>query len=236
MAIAVTCRCGKKFKVKDELAGKVVRCPQCQIPLRIPNRQAKPGGPSASATDERANVEAALLKIEETKKKRQLTAEEEAAYRQEQNKLIESYDQLTGRAGPKGKKEKGRPTEQLPKKPTIFTKLADVFAAVFGTLAVRYLIIAGLLGVGGIASILIVQYMTGYMHEESAARPPVEEQVRQALQAARDAVEAKDWDKAEKALAEFARLDPAKAEVHLEYKRMCEQVKSAKQKQGPRSL
>jgi len=37
--IAVSClHCGKNLKVKDELAGKKVRCPQCKLTLEVPGR------------------------------------------------------------------------------------------------------------------------------------------------------------------------------------------------------
>jgi hypothetical protein len=36
MAIKVQCSCGKAFAAKDELAGKTVKCPGCQKPLKIP--------------------------------------------------------------------------------------------------------------------------------------------------------------------------------------------------------
>jgi hypothetical protein len=36
MAIKVQCACGKAFAAKDELAGKTVKCPSCQQPLKIP--------------------------------------------------------------------------------------------------------------------------------------------------------------------------------------------------------
>ncbi len=36
MAIQVTCTCGKSLSVKDELAGRKVKCPACQKPLRVP--------------------------------------------------------------------------------------------------------------------------------------------------------------------------------------------------------
>ncbi len=42
MPIKVTCQCGKSFAAKDELAGKAVKCPNCQQPLRIPG-----GSPAA---------------------------------------------------------------------------------------------------------------------------------------------------------------------------------------------
>jgi len=46
MAIKVQCSCGKAFAAKDELAGKTVKCPGCQKPLKIPGASApaKPGG------------------------------------------------------------------------------------------------------------------------------------------------------------------------------------------------
>lgn len=45
MAIKVQCGCGKAFAAKDELAGKTVKCPGCQKPLKIP----AVGVPAASA-------------------------------------------------------------------------------------------------------------------------------------------------------------------------------------------
>ncbi|HEX5102963.1 MAG TPA: hypothetical protein VFV87_04090 [Pirellulaceae bacterium] len=46
MPIKVTCQCGKSFAAKDELAGRAVKCPNCQQPLRIPSPQAA-GAPAA---------------------------------------------------------------------------------------------------------------------------------------------------------------------------------------------
>jgi hypothetical protein len=56
MPIKVTCRCGQQFAAKDELAGKVVKCPKCQESLKIgappaPQTGAGPGtqpAPSAA--------------------------------------------------------------------------------------------------------------------------------------------------------------------------------------------
>ena len=45
MPIKVTCSCGAKFAAKDELAGKKVKCPKCQVPLMIPAAQSQPSGP-----------------------------------------------------------------------------------------------------------------------------------------------------------------------------------------------
>src|SRR5438105_2547480 len=36
MPIKVQCACGKSLSAKDELAGKTVKCPGCQQPLKIP--------------------------------------------------------------------------------------------------------------------------------------------------------------------------------------------------------
>lgn len=36
MPIAIACGCGKTGRVKDELAGKKVRCPECREPITVP--------------------------------------------------------------------------------------------------------------------------------------------------------------------------------------------------------
>jgi hypothetical protein len=46
MPIKVTCQCGKSFAAKDELAGKAVKCPNCQQPLRIPGAGAPAAAPA----------------------------------------------------------------------------------------------------------------------------------------------------------------------------------------------
>ncbi len=56
MAITVTCQCGKKLGVKDDMAGKKVKCPACQSVLTVPMDGGPGGGgaPSAAAADEPA--------------------------------------------------------------------------------------------------------------------------------------------------------------------------------------
>ena len=62
MPIKVQCECGKAFSAKDELAGKTVKCPGCQKPLKItggaspakasaakPSSAPAPKGPAAKA-------------------------------------------------------------------------------------------------------------------------------------------------------------------------------------------
>lgn len=34
--IVAKCRCGKQLKLKDSLAGKKIRCPQCSKPVAVP--------------------------------------------------------------------------------------------------------------------------------------------------------------------------------------------------------
>ncbi len=47
MSIAVACACGKRFKAKDEYAGKRAKCPACGQPLTIPQPP-----PAKPATDD----------------------------------------------------------------------------------------------------------------------------------------------------------------------------------------
>lgn len=53
MPIKVQCKCGKAFAAKDELAGKTVKCPACQQPLKISSGAATvakaPAKPAQSA-------------------------------------------------------------------------------------------------------------------------------------------------------------------------------------------
>jgi hypothetical protein len=49
MPIKVQCACGKAFAAKDELAGKTVKCPGCQKPIKIPGGQAPAAQPKPVA-------------------------------------------------------------------------------------------------------------------------------------------------------------------------------------------
>jgi hypothetical protein len=49
MPIKVQCACGAAFAAKDELAGRIVKCPKCQQPLAIPAAGAAPVAPVAKA-------------------------------------------------------------------------------------------------------------------------------------------------------------------------------------------
>jgi hypothetical protein len=50
MPIKVQCACGKAFAAKDELAGKTVKCPGCQKPLKIPGPAAAKPAAAKPAT------------------------------------------------------------------------------------------------------------------------------------------------------------------------------------------
>jgi len=49
MPIKVQCACGKAFAAKDELAGKTVKCPACQKPLKIPGGGGTPAAAKPAA-------------------------------------------------------------------------------------------------------------------------------------------------------------------------------------------
>src|SRR5688572_16405911 len=42
MPITFPCPCGKRLKVPDTLAGKKVKCPECQAPVQVPAIMATP--------------------------------------------------------------------------------------------------------------------------------------------------------------------------------------------------
>ena len=219
MPITVGCKCGKKFKVKDELAGKAVRCPACKSALRIPGEPAaagaakKAGKSSAPKVDEQA----ALLKFQEAQKKKQLSAEDEAAYRDEHNKLIASYDQLAGKGATKDGKPAERPTQVLPKKPTIFTKIADAFGVVFGTFTAKWLIIFLLLGGGAVGSAFLVKYVTSYVAEESGPKMSNEERSKLLLKEVGEDVAAQRWEEARDKLDQILKLN-RRLEIRRDYR------------------
>lgn len=228
MPIAVACKCGKKFKVKDELAGKAVRCPDCKAPLKIPGAGVPVaasargrGGSSAPTVDEKA----AMLRFEEAQKKKQLTAEEEAKYREEQKKLIDSYDQLAGKgaATTKDGKPAPRPTEVVATKPTIFTKIADLFGAIFGTFIAKYVIIIGLVAAGVVGSVMLVQYVGTYVHDETSAKMSNEDRSKLYMSEAEEAVKAKRWSDAKEKLDAAIRLNK-RLEIRRDYLDMRKKV------------
>ena len=223
----VSCgKCGKQFKVKEHLAGKAVRCPNCKSPLKIPGGGGAKAGGSAPPSS-KVDAEGALLRFEEAQKKKIKSAEEEAAYRAEQNKLIESYDQLTGKAKPgkEGEKEsKKKLAEGPPKKRTIFTKFADLVGTVLGNLLVRYIIIAALLGGLAYGSVLIVRFMTGGIEGQVAPQVSNEQRRKDLLKLIPQDIAAKQWEAADAKLKEIDTMFPKFKETHRDFQNYRKQV------------
>ena len=161
MSIAVNCQCGKTFKVKDQLAGKAVRCPTCKKPLRIPGAKPSKGAATPGAAKDAKKREAeAILRFEAAQRKKQETAEDEAALEAERNKLIASYDQLVGKSGiEKDKNGKRALAGEKPRKATALTKMRDAVAVVFSNLFVRYIIIMILISAGVVGSVYLVKFV-----------------------------------------------------------------------------
>ena len=49
MPIQIKCQCGKTLNVKDEFAGKAVKCPGCGSPIRVPAAGQRPASPRPAA-------------------------------------------------------------------------------------------------------------------------------------------------------------------------------------------
>ena len=170
------------------------------------------------------NAQEALLRFEEAQKKKQMTLEEEAAVREEQNKLIASYDQIAGKSAKPGeKKEKGKLGEAAPKKATAITKLQDLFGALFASFAFKYAFIAVLTGAGMYGSVKLVQYVSGYMSEETKGQKPKEERMRELMAKAEKLVKEKKYHDAAGVLEEIISLDPHK-DMNRDYQRMKKEV------------
>ncbi len=227
MAIVVACSCGKKLKVNETLAGKTVRCPGCQQPVRIPTGGGAgtdgKDGKDASSEDRKAREQEAILRVEKIREERQRTEEEEAAYRAEHTKIIESYDQLAGKE--KGKK---RPLAGEKKaKVTCFTLIADCFGIIKSNLLFRYIFISILLASATIGSIVVFRYVGTYMGETTAGpEKSVEDRIKDLFTKAETAIEAKDWSTANDAVAEILRLDPRK-EYNRDYRALCKKLEEA---------
>ena len=231
MAIAVNCQCGKKFKVKDRLAGKKVRCPQCKAALRIPMADGQSAGQAAAAGGQgedsaapQVDEQEALLRFEKAQKDKQMSAEAEAALQEERNKLIASFDQAAGR-NLKDKEKKGEPVPVKRRRVTIFTKLADACGVICGTLAFKYVFVVVLFCGGVVGSIFLVQTITGYMQEESGPPKPKMERIAELFEQAEAAIEERKWGKARDALATILQLEP-RLEVNRRYRDCCDRLKA----------
>lgn len=53
MPISVVCQCGAKLNVKDELAGRAVKCPKCSQTIKVPGAAAQPAKPNTAASEKK---------------------------------------------------------------------------------------------------------------------------------------------------------------------------------------
>lgn len=224
MAIIVHCSCGKKFKAKDSLAGKRVRCPGCKEPVRVEASatvSAGKKGDSSSGFD----PQEALLKYEAAQKKKQETAAEQAARAEEKNRLIASYDQLAG-----NKKKKGQKKDELagstPSKPTVVTKAADAGGTILSNTLVKYLIIAGLFAGGAYGSVKLVQFIVTYTNDEITVQPRDEDRIKDLEIETRRAIAAKEFAKANDLMKQMLDIDPTR-ERHRNYQQLQKQLEDA---------
>src|SRR5690349_15534846 len=59
MPILVACKCGKKLRVKDELAGKRVKCPGCAQVVTVPAAEEPPELEEIEPAEERVTTPSA---------------------------------------------------------------------------------------------------------------------------------------------------------------------------------
>ncbi|HPF39818.1 MAG TPA: hypothetical protein P5081_14905 [Phycisphaerae bacterium] len=207
MAIIVQCNCGKKFKAKDSLSGKRVRCPGCQKPVTVGGedgpRKGK-SGPDSSGFD----PQEALARYEAAQKKKAETAAEEAARQEEKNRLIASYDQLSGKKKKKDQKKDELAADTKPKKPTVVVKAADAGGSILSNPLVKYLIIAALLGGGAYGSVKLVTFIVNYTSGEVTSGPKPDELIADLEMKTRKAAASGDLAQAEAHLAEILRVLP----------------------------
>jgi len=232
MAIIVRCDCGKKFKAKDSLAGKRVRCPGCKEPVRVEAGAPVAAGKGRDDSSSGFDPQEALLKYEAAQKKKQQTAAEEAAREEEKNKLIASYDQLSGK-----KKQKGQKKDELAgskaTKPTVVTKAADAGGTVLSNPLVKYFIIAGLLGAGAYGSAKLWQYVGNYTSEEVRVGPKPEVRIAELELASRKAAASGKPDEAQLHLDEILKIYPKyKEERPRDYDDLVRRIERARNSQG----
>ena len=73
MAISLTCECGKKLAVKEELAGKRVKCPSCESLITVPSLADEPPPrkrPAAAVDDDEDQGDEEARPRKKKKKKR----------------------------------------------------------------------------------------------------------------------------------------------------------------------
>jgi hypothetical protein len=149
MAIEVDCRCGKRLRVRDELAGKKARCPGCgevvsipspitrQTPLpKVVSKRPVDGDPAPPARASRRDPRSSVLARQRPEP--QVDEEEED---------IEDSSPLEDEPRRRRKKKKKRSSSTL-----LFTPLVTLFGINFTPL--KLIIMAIVLLVGGVSAFL----------------------------------------------------------------------------------
>lgn len=230
MAIIVSCSCGKRFKAKDELAGKKVRCPGCKNPVTVEGKATKS---KSSGGASKADIEAAMAKYEAAQAVKAKSAEDEARFKEEANKLIESYDALAGKTEKNStKKKKGQLAESdKPKKPTVVTHAADAGGTVAQNPWVRYLVIAGVLFGTAAAARYGVKLLVTDISAQTTPNVKPEERIKDLEKQARAAIISKDFGKAEAALDEILKIDPTYKD-HRNYKMISSDLERKRERES----
>jgi len=225
MAIEVKCgSCGKSFRAKDELAGKAVRCPGCQQPLKIPGHGASPAAVGASkstatksAPAAQSSVDAAIAKVEAARKKREAEAAAAAATKNsaevsEVAKLVEEFDKVSPKAKEKeaaaGKKPPGTPEKKLGEKPQTVTAIdvaADRVGMLKSTLVWKYALLLLFLVGGGWGSAILIQKIMHGTKKVTTVQKLDWQGIDKAYTDAEAAANAGDWDRVKELLADVER-------------------------------
>lgn len=244
MAIAVSCKqCGKSFKAKDELAGRAVRCPGCQNPLKIPaaaatsapfmakSAAAKPvGKPSADS-----GIEAAMAKVEAARLKRAAEQTESEVKKDEVLKIAEEFDKVSPKAkgvkeGEKKGKKEGPPEKigEKAKKVTTLTRIADVFGMIKGSAAAKITLLTLFIVGGATGSTLFIKRIMSATSEATAVTRVDDAQVEKWYKEAEAAADAKNWSRVNTLLEEIVR-DKAQAyrKNNFRYKALKERLEKA---------
>ncbi|MFO0972115.1 MAG: hypothetical protein U1A27_01575 [Phycisphaerae bacterium] len=206
MAIVVRCKqCGKELRAKDELAGKTVRCPGCQSPLKIEPAGSASGsaapaapknGPASNGPKSGVNVNAAIAKVEAARQKREATVAEKGNRESVVEKLVAEFDKVQPKAGAKQaeqeKKRDPNKTDLLAKAQpvTTATKAADFWGSMKASPSFKYVVIVVLLAAGAIGSQQIISRVMKATVSETVGQPVTDEMAKEMLTKAEKAFEA----------------------------------------------
>ena len=192
MAIPVVCGCGRKYRAKDDLAGRMIRCPACKAGVRVP--PVRLTGPSAECEKPRRD------------RGRKFSAGRGAAALP-QPPTVRSGASRGKNAG----KPAGRPADasgDRTAKRRALTRVADVCGAVCRSLGFRYILIFGLLCGGAVGSVFLTQAVATYRRQPPGERDIKQRELAELYTQAEKAIAAKRWGEAGRLLEEVLQLEP----------------------------